>query len=142
RARFHCRVNYPAPFGDIDTMSTALTELHSAYAVNTKWTDYASANFTRLSLSGLSQCYTKLQKLPGYSFVQQNKTAPSIYVTDVNPVPGPQPMDIVSADYLTVDDKFNSEGLQSSGVMNDTDDAFLFYAISKMAGAKPDWLSV
>jgi hypothetical protein len=90
----------------------------------------------------LAQCYTKLQALHGYSFVRKNQKAPSIYVTDVNPVPGPQPMDIVSADYLTVDDKFDSEGLQSLGVMNDTDDAFLFYAISQLKGQKPMWLSV
>ena len=51
-------------------------------------------------------------------------------------------MDIVSADYLTVDDKFNSEGLQSLGIMNDTDDAFLFYGISQMPGKQPQWLSV
>src|SRR5262249_29514730 len=76
------------------------------------------------------------------SFVQKNTKAPSIYVTNVNPVPGAQPMDIVSADYLTVDDKLNSEKLQALGVMNDTDDAFLFYAISKMQGKKPKWLSI
>jgi hypothetical protein len=52
-------------------------------------------------------------------------------------------MDIVSADYLTVDDDNDSEGLQPLGVMNDTDDAFVFYAISTMPGGKqPKWLSV
>ena len=52
-------------------------------------------------------------------------------------------MDIVSADYLTVDDNHDAEGLQALGVMNDTDDAFAFYALGSIAAAKrPKWLSV
>jgi hypothetical protein len=52
-------------------------------------------------------------------------------------------MDIVSADYLTVDDDNDSEGLQSLGIMNDTDDAFAFYAISTLpSGKHSKWLSV
>jgi hypothetical protein len=143
RARFHCKVKYPAKYADIDTMSANHTELQNNAVFDPKWVQYAATNFTKLSLNGLSQCYTKLQKMKGYSFVHKNTQAPSIYVTTVNPVPGPEPMDIVSADYLTVDDKFDSEGLQALGTMNDTDDAFLFYAISKMAaGAQPKWLSI
>jgi kumamolisin len=142
RARFHCEVKYPPKYADIDTMSANHTELTNTATFDPKWVQYAAANFTKLSLSGLSQCYSKLQKLSGYSFVHKNQGAPSIYVTNVNPAPGPQPMDIVSADYLTVDDKSDAEGLQSSGIMNDTDDAFLFYAISKMTGTQPKWLSV
>ena len=142
RARFHCQVKYPPKYADIDTMSTNHTELTNAATFDPKWVQYAAGNFTKLSLNGLSQCYTKLQKLQGYSFVKKNQSAPSIYVTNVNPAPGPQPMDIVSADYLTVDDKTDAEGLQSSGIMNDTDDAFLFYAISKMSGTHPKWLSI
>ena len=34
------------------------------------------------------------------------------------------------------DDNNNSEGLQTLGIMNDTDDAFLFYAISEIAASK------
>ena len=141
-ARFHVQSKYPAKYAAINTDSDNHTQLQNSPSFDPKWVQYAAANFTKLSLSGLSQCYTKLQKLSGYSFVQKNQQAPGIYVTNVNPVPGPEPMDIVSADYLTVDDKFNSEGLQSLGIMNDTDDAFLFYAISQMAGKKPQWLSV
>jgi kumamolisin len=141
RARFHVRDRYPT-YADINTMSNNQAELKNLVTLSWKYVQYAAANFTKLSLDGLAQCYTKLQALPGYSFVHKNQQAPSIYVTDVNPVPGPQPMDIVSADYLTVDDKFDSEGLQSLGVMNDTDDAFLFYAISQIAGQKPMLLSV
>jgi hypothetical protein len=84
-----------------------------------------------------------LQKLSGYGFVKKNVQPPAIYVTEINPVPGPEPMAIVSADYLTVDDNNDSEGLQALGIMNDTDDAFLFYAISTSSGStKPNWLSV
>ena len=39
-------------------------------------------------------------------------------------------MDIVSADFLTVDDKFNSRASERTT-------AFLFYAISKMNGRSP-----
>ena len=141
RARFHTQGHYPNE-PDISTMSANGTQLTSTAAVNADYVRYAAENMTKLSLKGLSQCYTKLQKLNGYSFVQPNASAPQIYVDGVNPVPGPQPMDIVSADYLTVDDKSGAEGLQPLGIMNDTDDAFLFYAINKMPGAKPAWLSV
>ena len=40
------------------------------------------------------------------------------------------------------DDNHDLEGLQSLGAMNDTDDAFLFYAISQLSGPKPAWLSI
>ena len=141
KARFHCQVQYPDD-PDINTMSSDQSQLTNDVALDTKYVTYAATNLTKLSLDGLSKCYTKLQKLSGYSFVHKNTKAPAIYVTSDNPVPGKQPMDIVSADYLTVDDKQNSEGLQALGIMNDTDDAFLFYAINKLAGAKPKWLSV
>ena len=104
---------------------------------------YAAAHFTSLSLPGLQQCYQRLQLTPGYSFVHENTLPPSIFVTGVNSVPGPQPMDIVSADFMTTDDNNNSEGLQNLGIMNDTDDAFLFYAVSEIAASKrPKCISV
>jgi hypothetical protein len=141
RARFHVQDQYP-DYPDINTMSAQQTELSNNVTINTEFVQYAAANFTKLSLNGLATCYAKLQELPGYSFVGKNKNPPAIYVTTHNPAAGPQPMDIVSADYLTVDDKLDSEGLQPLGVVNDTDDAFLFYAIGKLSGAKPQWISV
>jgi hypothetical protein len=91
----------------------------------------------------LTLCYNKLGGDPQYSFLKKNTQAPNIYVTNENPAPGPEPMDIVSADYLTVDDNNNSEGLQKQGAMNDTDDAFAFYAIGTLAaGSRPRWISV
>ena len=140
-ARLHLKNSYPAVQG-IDTISANHTELGSSVSINTEYLSCAAGNLTKLSLPGLSQCYSRLQKLPGYSFVSKNTLAPAIYVTGKNPVPGPQPMVIVSADYLTVDDKNDSEGLQSLGVMNDTDDGFVFYAISKLPGQKPNCVSV
>jgi hypothetical protein len=142
RARFLCQDEYPPPHSDISAMSENRTRLQNTATFDPRWVQYANANFTRLSLNGLSQCYWKLQQLPNYSFVPRSQRPPAIYLAGVNPVPGPQPMAIVSTDYLTVDDKFDSEGLQGLGVMNDSDDAFLFYAISKMTGAQPQWLSI
>jgi hypothetical protein len=141
-ARIHCKDSYPS-FPDLDTMSRANKELQNNVRINDKFISYAAANFTKLSLPGLSQCYAQIAGRPGYSFLRKNSQAPSIFVKGVNPVPGPEPMDIVSADYLTVDDNNDSEGLQTLGVMNDTDDAFAFYAISELPSSKqPKWLSV
>jgi hypothetical protein len=123
-------------------MSNDAAELTNAVTIDPAQLTYAGANFTKLSLPGLAACYAKLQQSSGYSFVRQNTAAPAIYVTDHNVAPGPEPMDIVSADYLTVDDNHDSEGLQALGVMNDTDDAFAFYAIDQIGGAKPAWVSV
>ena len=140
-ARFHCQRDYPTE-PDINSMSTKNTPLTNNIQVETKYVEYAATNLTKLSLRGLAQCYVNLQKQNGYSFVKKNVGSPAIYVAGKNPVPGPQPMATVSADYLTVDDNHNAEGLQLLGVVNETDDAFLFYAISKISGSKPGWLSV
>jgi hypothetical protein len=140
-ARFKCEVTYPNEPA-INAISADRAELTNAVTINPAQLDFAAANLTRLSLPGLNACYADLQKLPGYSFVRKNTAAPAIYVTDSNPVPGPEPMDIVSADYLTVDDDNDSEGLQALGIMNDTDDAFAFYAIDQIGASKPAWVSV
>ncbi len=141
-SRLHVQKNYPG-FPGIDTLSEDETELTSATTFDPQYIQYAATHFTKLALPGLQQCYSRLQAIPGYSFVPQNILAPSIYATGINPVPGPQPMDIVSADYMTTDDNNNSEGLQNLGIMNDTDDAFVFYAISQMPAAKrPKCISV
>jgi len=140
-ARFHVQSTY-THFPAINSMSVSKTQLSNSITVATKYLNYATANLTKLSLPGLQQCYTKLQQLPGFTFVRKNTRTPNIYAIGSTPVPGPEPMDIVSADYLTVDDNHDAEGLQALGVMNDTDDAFLFYGISQMSAPKPQWLSV
>jgi hypothetical protein len=142
RSRLHLQKKYPS-FPDLNTLSTDDTELSSVATFDPQYVQYAATHFTALARPGLAQCYSRLQSTPGYSFVPPNTLPPSIYVTGVNPVPGPQSMDIVSADYMTTDDNNNSEGLQTLGIMNDTDDAFVFYAISKMPAAKrPKCISV
>jgi hypothetical protein len=140
--RLHVQKKYP-PFPAITQFSEKETELASTVKFDPQYVQYAATHFTKLSLPGLDQCYSRLQETPGYSFVPHNTLPPSIYVTGVNSVPGPQPMVTVSADYMTTDDNNNNEGLQNLGIMNDTDDAFVFFAINQMPAAKrPACLSV
>ena len=140
--RLHCQVKYPA-YPDIATMTADQAELTNSVQLDPQYVQYAATHLTQLSLPGLELCYERLQAIPGYSFVKKNTLPGSIYLTGTNPVPGPQPMDIVSADFMTTDDTSNSEGLQMLGIMNDTDDAFLMYAISQIPAAKrPQWISV
>jgi len=141
-SRLHLQKTYPK-FSQMNADSKNNTELTSAATFDPQYVQYAATHFTKLALPGLQQCHARLQSNPGYSFVPDSTLPPSIYVTGVNPVPGPQPMDIVSADYMTTDDTNNSEGLQTLGIMNDTDDAFLFYAIGTMPARKrPKCISV
>jgi kumamolisin len=140
-ARFHCRVSYPTE-PEINVMSANHEPLTSSAAGNGQYVSYAAANLTKLSVPGLAQCHARLEQKSGYAFVKQPTSSPAIYVAGVNSVPGPEPMAVVSADYLTVDDNGDSEGLQALGTMNETDDAFLFYGISRLTGAKPPWLSI
>jgi hypothetical protein len=98
-ARLHVQSHYPkSPKVANDT------KLQNVVAFDPQYVQYAEANFTKLSLDGLARCYTKLETMSGYSFVHKNTQPPSIYVSGVNAVPGPQPMAIVSADFLTVAD--------------------------------------
>ena len=142
-ARFHCQQTYPS-FPAIDEMSRQNTALSSAFTLpDGQYLRYAAQHFTQLSLPGLAQCYNNIHSRPECAFLRQNTQPPAIFMTNVNPVPGPQPMDVVSADFLTVDDTDNSEGLQALGIMNETDDAFAFYAISQLPAAQqPAWVSV
>jgi hypothetical protein len=141
-ARFHVRSTYAA-YPKIDTLSNSHGRISNAASVAGNYVRYAAQNLTKLSLAGLEQCYAKIGTRPNYTFLRKNTAACTIYVSGVNAVPGPEPMDIVSADYLTVDDRHDAEGLQQLGIMNDTDDAFAFYAIDTLASAqRPKWLSV
>jgi hypothetical protein len=141
--RLHCQKNYPK-YPSIATLTTGNTELTSdVVKFDREYLQYAATHLTSLSLPGLAQCYQRLRTIPGYSFVEKNTLAPAIYQTGVNPVPGPEPMVILSADYMTTDDTSNAEHLQPLGIMNDTDDAFVFFAINQMPEAKrPHCLSV
>jgi hypothetical protein len=142
-ARLHCQKKYPH-YPDIATLTANATALTSAsIQFDHQYVQYAATHLTSLSLPGLAQCYQRLQAIPGYSFVEKNTLPGSIYLTGVNPVPGPEPMTTLSADYMTTDDTSNAEHLQALGIMNDTDDAFVFFAIDQMPAAKrPPCLSV
>jgi hypothetical protein len=141
-ARFHCRQTY-AGYPKINSLTASHGQITNSATVKGAYVEYAAANFTKLSLPGLQQCYAKIGTQSQYSFLKKNTAACSIYVQGANPVPGPEPMDIVSADYLTVDDSNDSEGLEQLGIMNDTDDAFAFYAIDTLpAAGRAKWLSV
>ncbi len=145
-ARFHVRNRYPND-PSIDAMSADHAELTNASPLAGKYlagkyVEFAAEHLTRLSLPGLRQCHDELEKKRGFGFVRSNEQPPRIYVAGSHPVPGPEPMAIVSADYLTVDDSHDSEGLQALGILNDTDDAFLFYAITRLSGPKPAWISI
>jgi len=139
-ARFHVRSRY-ATFAAIDTMSKDATELKNTTATSGTHVTYAMEKLTPLALPGLRECHTRLLTNSGYEFVKAPGAA-NIY-TSQHRAPGPEPMVVVSADYLTVDDSSDAEGLQKLGIMNETDDAFAFYAIDRLpAASRPHWLSV
>jgi kumamolisin len=140
-ARFHCRDTYPTE-PQINAMSADHAALTSSATVSQQYVKYAAENLTKLTVPGLEQCHAKLESKSGYAFVRVPTSPPAIYSEGTNAVPGSQPMAVVSADYLTVDDNHDSESLQALGTMNETDDAFLFYAISRLSGPKPPWVSI
>ena len=139
-ARFHVENTYP-DFSAINKMSNDEAELTSGGTTFGTGLTYARDKLLPLSVDGLRQCHGKLETRSGYAFVKQD-VLPKVYTYD-NAAPAPQPMVVVSADYLTVDDKNDTEGLQKLGIMNETDDAFAFYAISRLPSEqRPSWLSV
>jgi hypothetical protein len=140
-ARFHVQNQYPND-PQINVLSQDHAALSNVAPVNPQYVDYAIRNFTGLSLSGLAQCHSEVIAASGFGFVRANSAPPNIYVAGSTNVPGAESMAIVSADYLTVDDTHDLEGLQALGTLNDTDDAFLFYAISQLSGTRPAWLSI
>ena len=138
-ARFHVRSTYPT-FPAIDTLSKSGQELKNRATTAGTYVTYAMDKLMPLALPGLKKCHTELQTNPGFEFVEEASMS-RIY-TDDAPA-SPQPMAVVSADYLTVDDTSDAEGLQKLGIMNETDDAFAFYAIGRLPeGQRPQWLSV
>lgn len=141
-ARFRVNTQYPT-YPGINDLSESNTPLENSVTINDTYLKYAAENFTKLTLPALSQCYARFSGRAGYSFLKKNTDPPSIYVTDMNPVPGPEPMTVVSADFLSVDDTSDAEGLEALGIVNENDDAYAFFAIDQMPGGQhPSWLSV
>jgi hypothetical protein len=141
-ARFRVSTPYPT-YPQINSLSQSSTALSNSPGVNTTYVDYAAQNLTKLTLPGLANCYGQLSDRPGYGFLKKNTAASSIYVTDVNAVPGPEPMTVVTADFLSADDSTNAEGLENLGIANENDDAYALFAIDQLpAAVQPQWLSV
>jgi hypothetical protein len=139
----HCRDTY-ATIPDLNNFTNNDTAIKSKGAVTVDKTrmDYVRNNYLKLSIPGLDTCLSKFAGDSTYSFVKKNDP-PTIYVKGQNDLPGQQPMSTVSADYITVSDNFNVEGLNGLGSMNDTDDGFAAYAISLLPTAQqPQWLSI
>jgi len=140
-ARFHVRDTYPT-YPAINTLSSHATALTNQVTLPTTYLRYAAEHFTALSLPGLKTCFERFAGDATYEFLRAPSAAPKIFGGGLSAVNGPEPMDVVSADYLTVDDASDAEGLQALGIMNETDDAFAIYAIEQISGTKPKWLSV
>ena len=142
-AGLHCRDTYPT-FPQLNSMTNQKTQLKSVGTMNVDATKIQLAQKDLLGLAepGLAKCYDEFDGDEAYAFLKPSNN-PTIYVKGQNGLPHAQPMVIVSADYLTVDDNMDSEQLQGLGSMNDTDDGFAAYAISLIPSAKqPQWLSV
>ena len=140
-ARFKVGTTYPT-YPQINALSQSGEALTNTVAINDQYLRYAAENLTKLTLPALAKCHAEFAGRSNYSFLKAN-AAPSIYVTDINPVPGPEPMAIVTADFLSVDDSTNAEGLEQLGIMNDNDDDYAAFAIGQMPEAgRPGWLSV
>jgi hypothetical protein len=114
QARFRVKSIYPT-YPLINTLSNSNQSLSNTVAINDKYLQCAAENFTKLTLPSLATCYGEFQHRAGYGFLKKNTDAPSIYVTGINPVPESEPMAVVTADYLTVDDTTDAEGLQALG---------------------------
>ncbi len=139
-ARFHVQDTYPT-FPAIDTLSKSRQALENTASTSGTYVTYAMEKLTPLAQPRLQNCHTDLQPHAGVGYVKA-VSASKIY-TSTSPAASPQPMAVVSADYLTVDDSSDDEGLQELGIMNETDDAFAFYAIDQLPVAqRPQWLSV
>jgi hypothetical protein len=140
--RFRVKTTYPT-FPRINALSASNEALSNKVPINAKYLEYAAREFTKLTLPSLDKCYTSFENRAGFEFLKKNTAPPSIYVTDINPVPGPEPMAVVTADFLSVDDSTDAEGLQALGIMNESDDAYAFFALDQMPAAhRPQWLSV
>src|SRR5262249_22603889 len=90
-ARFRVTTKYPT-YPGIDELSANGKALTNSVEINGKYLKYAAENLTKLSLPGLAKCYAKFSDRAGYSFLKPNTDPPAIYFTDINPVPGPEPM--------------------------------------------------
>ena len=138
-ALFHCKSSYP-DYPEIPNIKKGgnPAPLSNNVSVNTAQIDYVNQNMMKLTLPGLTGDTAKLHA-DGIGFVTMNQN-PQIYYMQV---PGAKAMNVLSADYFSVDDTHDTEGLQEIGIMDDMDDAFVALAIKKSGVANtPKWISI
>ena len=140
-ALFHCKHSYP-DFPDIPKIGVGGPPTPLSNSVHVKMTnvDYAIQNFCKLIVPGLTTDIAKLEQGKfKIKFVAANPS-PQIYVKQV---PTAQAMNVLSADYFSIDDSHDTEKLQEIGIMDDMDDAFVAFAVGKLpAASRPKWLSI
>ena len=139
-ALFHCKKSYPDYAAEIPTIQSGAAQrpLSDAVTVKTDQIDHANLNMLKLVVPALLGDTAKLHA-EGIAFVTANQS-PQIYFEQV---PGAKAMNVLSADFFSVDDTHDTEKLQELGIMDDMDDAFVALAIEKSGrGASTGWLSV
>ena len=136
-ALFLCKHQYPDD-SNINSMSKNKEAITNDVSVANKYIDYANEKLTLLISPGLLSDIEKLKSKFQIDWVKNNDS-PKIYSKNV---PSAVNMNVISADYFSIDDSKDTEGLQEMGVMNDMDDAFVAFAINQIKGSKPQWLSI
>ncbi|HTS43272.1 MAG TPA: hypothetical protein VMH01_02675 [Puia sp.] len=136
-AVFLCKHQYPDDT-QINKLSANKTPLKSGNDVNKQYINYANDKFAGLIKPGLVDDVQKIKDKYKLTYIKTNGS-PKIYT---GKVPDAKAMNVISADYFSIDNSKDTEGLQELGIMNDMDDAFVAFAISQMNGPKPEWLSI
>jgi hypothetical protein len=138
-ALFHCRQSY-SDYPEIPSIKSGgrPAPLASSVDPDVRPIQHANQRMMKLTVPGLLGDAAKLHA-HGVAFVTANQE-PQIYCKHV---PGARAMNVLSADYFSVDDSHDTEGLQELGIIDDMDDAFVALAIEKADTAeKPRWLSI
>jgi hypothetical protein len=141
-ALFHCEHTYPAFPGIVPFKSApGPVPIANSVTVGMAHMNHASTVMCKLTEAPLQDDFAKLAS-GKYKITFAKANSPSkIYVKKVN---GAKELNVLTADYFSIDDSKNSEGLEQIGVMDDMDDAFVALAINlmKTPPERPKWLSV
>jgi hypothetical protein len=140
-ALFHTEHTYPAYPGIVTFKSNPGPKpIVSNCPVGTAQMSHASTVMCKLTEPGLQNDFAKLATGKTKITFAKANTPSKIFVKHVN---GSTEMNVLTADYFSIDDSHNSEGLEQIGVMDDMDDAFVAFAIEQMnTPPHPNWLSV
>jgi hypothetical protein len=141
-ALFHTENTYPAYPGIVPFKATPGPQpIKNSVVVGTARIDHAINTMCALTVQGLQNDFAKLAASKyKITFVKANQPS-KIFVKKVN---GAKELNVLTADFFSIDDSHNSEGLEQIGVMDDMDDAFVAFAIDQMKTppARPKWLSI